>query len=443
MGRILLRKKKELLSEIERLVREYHRVAFPEADFVAGVTQVPVSGKVFDSDEIWNLIDSGLEFWLTTGRYADRFEEAFAKRMGVKHALLCNSGSSANLLALTALTSPRLKEKALKPGDEVITSAVGFPTTINPIIQNGLVPRLVDVELGTYNPTVESLIGAVTPKTRCIMLAHTLGNPFRADILEKFADDNDIYLIEDSCDAVGATIDERPVGSFGDLSTTSFYPAHHITMGEGGCVLTRSTMLKKIIESFRDWGRDCWCPPGRDNTCGKRFEWDFDDLPSGYDHKYVYSHIGYNLKLTDMQAAVGVAQLDKLDEFISARRRNWQYLRDGLRQFEPFLILPKETPGTKASWFGFPITVREDSEVRRRDLVKHLEENRIATRLLFGGNIVRQPAYRDIRFEQSGDLVNSDRVAVGTFWIGVYPGLTTTHLDYVIDTFTRFPWTDG
>jgi CDP-6-deoxy-D-xylo-4-hexulose-3-dehydrase len=439
----LLRKKKELLSEIERLVREYHRVAFPEADFVAGVTQVPVSGKVFDSDEIWNLIDSGLEFWLTTGRYADRFEEAFAKRMGVKHALLCNSGSSANLLALTALTSPRLKEKALKPGDEVITSAVGFPTTINPIIQNGLVPRLVDVELGTYNPTVESLIGAVTPKTRCIMLAHTLGNPFRADILEKFADDNDIYLIEDSCDAVGATIDERPVGSFGDLSTTSFYPAHHITMGEGGCVLTRSTMLKKIIESFRDWGRDCWCPPGRDNTCGKRFEWDFDDLPSGYDHKYVYSHIGYNLKLTDMQAAVGVAQLDKLDEFISARRRNWQYLRDGLRQFEPFLILPKETPGTKASWFGFPITVREDSEVRRRDLVKHLEENRIATRLLFGGNIVRQPAYRDIRFEQSGDLVNSDRVAVGTFWIGVYPGLTTTHLDYVIDTFTRFPWTDG
>jgi CDP-6-deoxy-D-xylo-4-hexulose-3-dehydrase len=275
------------------------------------------------------------------------------------------------------------------------------------------------------------------------MLAHTLGNPFRADILEKFADDNDIYLIEDSCDAVGATIDERPVGSFGDLSTTSFYPAHHITMGEGGCVLTRSTMLKKIIESFRDWGRDCWCPPGRDNTCGKRFEWDFDDLPSGYDHKYVYSHIGYNLKLTDMQAAVGVAQLDKLDEFISARRRNWQYLRDGLRQFEPFLILPKETPGTKASWFGFPITVREDSKVRRRDLVKHLEENRIATRLLFGGNIVRQPAYRDIRFEQSGDLVNSDRVAVGTFWIGVYPGLTTTHLDYVIDTFTRFPWTDG
>jgi CDP-6-deoxy-D-xylo-4-hexulose-3-dehydrase len=432
--------REELLTEIEKLVREYHNVAFPTTDFVAGTSTVPVSGKVFDSDEMWNLVDSSLEFWLTTGRYADQFEEVFAQKMGVKHALLCNSGSSANLLALTALTSPRLKDKALKPGDEVLTSAVGFPTTINPIIQNGLVPRLVDVELGTYNPTVDDLINAVTPKTKCIMLAHTLGNPFRADLLEEFADEHDIYLIEDTCDAVGATIDGRPVGSFGDLSTTSFYPAHHITMGEGGCVLTRSTVLKKIVESFRDWGRDCWCPPGKDNTCGKRFDWEFDDLPSGYDHKYIYSHIGYNLKLTDMQAAVGVAQLDKLDRFIESRRQNWSYLANGLKQLESSLVLPRETESTTASWFGFPLTVREESAVSRKHLISHLESNKIATRLLFGGNIVRQPAYKGVKFERSDNLSNADIIANHTFWIGVYPGLTKAHLDHIIEVFMKFPW---
>ena len=436
----MTKSKEDLQVEIESLVREYHRVAFPDQQFIPGVSSVPVSGKVFDSDEIWNLVDSGLEFWLTTGRFADQFETEFAERMGVKHALLCNSGSSANLLALTALTSSRLKDKALKPGDEVLTSAVGFPTTINPIIQNGLVPRLVDVEMGTYNPTAEDMMNAVTPKTRCIMLAHTLGNPFRADVLEKFCDEHDIFLIEDTCDAVGATIDQRPVGSFGDLSTTSFYPAHHLTMGEGGCVLTRSTVLKKIIESFRDWGRDCWCPPGKDNTCGKRFDWEFDQLPPGYDHKYVYSHIGYNLKLTDMQAAVGVAQLKKLDAFIESRRKNWLRLRAGLEQFNSHLILPTETPGTSASWFGFPITVKDSVGVERRDLIKHLETNRIATRLLFGGNIVRQPAYSNTTFLTSGDLKNADRIASSTFWIGVYPGLNEQHLDFVIDTFSRFPW---
>ena len=436
----MAKSKEEIREEIRLLVEEYHRVGFPSQPFVPGSSHVPVSGKVFDSEEIWNLVDSGLEFWLTTGRYADQFEEAFAKRMGVKHALLCNSGSSANLLALTALTSPRLKDKALKPGDEVLTSAVGFPTTINPILQNGLVPRLVDVELGTYNPTVEDLINAVTPKTKCIMLAHTLGNPFRADLLEKFADEHDIFLIEDTCDAVGATIGGRAVGSFGDLSTTSFYPAHHITMGEGGCVLTRSTVLKKIVESFRDWGRDCWCPPGKDNTCGKRFDWEFDDLPAGYDHKYVYSHIGYNLKLTDMQAAVGVAQLDKLDRFVETRRQNWAYLAKGLKRLEQHLVLPRETEGTVASWFGFPLTIREDSAATRKQLINHLESNKIATRLLFGGNIVRQPAYSGIKFEYSGNLNNSDIVANQTFWVGVFPGLSQGHLDHIIDSFVKFPW---
>lgn len=428
----MTKSKEELREEIRLLVAEYHRVAFPTREFVPGSSPVPVSGKVFDSDEIWNLVDSGLDFWLTTGRFADQFEELFASRMGVKHALLCNSGSSANLLALTALTSPRLKDKALKPGDEVLTSAVGFPTTINPIIQNGLVPRLVDVELGTYNPTVEDLISSVTPKTRCIMLAHTLGNPFRADLLEQFCDEHDIYLIEDTCDAVGATIGDRPVGSFGDLSTTSFYPAHHITMGEGGCVLTRSTVLKKIVESFRDWGRDCWCPPGKDNTCGKRFDWEFDDLPVGYDHKYVYSHIGYNLKLTDMQAAVGVAQLDKLDTFINARRDNWSALSQLLSHLDDRLVLPVETVGTRASWFGFPITIRpEIKSANRRDLIGHLESKKVATRLLFGGNIRRQPAYNRVSFEVSGDLTNADVVSSNTFWVGIYPGLGADQISFV------------
>jgi CDP-6-deoxy-D-xylo-4-hexulose-3-dehydrase len=429
-----------LRGSIESLVREYCDLAFALKEFEPGVSPVPVSGKVFDGDEMWNLVDSGLDFWLTTGRFADQFEREFAKIMGVKHALLCNSGSSANLLAITALTSPRLKDRALKPGDEVITSAVGFPTTINPIIQNGLVPVLVDVELGTYNPTAAAIEAAIGPRTRAIALAHTLGNPFEVAEVAEIAKKHDLFLVEDTCDAVGATYDGIPVGSFGHFSTTSFYPAHHITMGEGGCVLTNSTHLKKIVESFRDWGRDCWCAPGKDNTCGKRFDWELGDLPPGYDHKYIYSHIGYNLKLTDMQAAIGLAQLKKLKDFITIRRRNWAYLHAGLEQFESQILLPVETPKSHASWFGLPITLLDSTQTARRELISSLESNGIATRLLFGGNILRQPAYTGVTFRQSGCLTNADRVAEGTFWLGVYPGLTTSHLDFIIETFSRFPW---
>ena len=358
--------------------------------------------------------------------------------MGVRHALLCNSGSSANLLAVTALTSPRLKDRALKPGDEVITSAVGFPTTINPIIQNGMVPVLVDVELGTYNPTAAAIEAAIGPRTRAIALAHTLGNPFEVAEVAAIAEKHDLFLIEDTCDAVGATYDGKPVGSFGDLSTTSFYPAHHITMGEGGCVLTNSTHLKKIVESFRDWGRDCWCAPGKDNTCGKRFDWELGDLPPGYDHKYIYSHIGYNLKLTDMQAAVGVAQLKKLPDFVQARRTNWSLMKSELADTDELLVLPEETQGSLASWFGFPITIRPESGIDRRSLVSHLENNRIGTRLLFGGNILRQPAYNESQFKIYGDLRVADIVSRNTFWIGVYPGLGERHIEFVAATIKQF-----
>jgi CDP-6-deoxy-D-xylo-4-hexulose-3-dehydrase len=427
-----------LRGSIEILVREYCDLAFAPREFVPGVSPVPVSGKVFDGDEMWNLVDSGLDFWLTTGRFADQFEKEFAKVMGVRHALLCNSGSSANLLAITALTSPRLKNRALKPGDEVITSAVGFPTTINPIIQNGLTPVLVDVELGTYNPSAAAIEAAIGPKTRAIALAHTLGNPFEVEEVAALAKKHDLFLVEDTCDAVGATYNGRPVGSFGDMSTTSFYPAHHITMGEGGCVLTDSTHLKKIIESFRDWGRDCWCAPGKDNTCGKRFDWDLGDLPPGYDHKYIYSHIGYNLKLTDMQAAVGVAQLKKLKDFVASRRRNWSHLRDQLADLEDLLILPEETKGAMASWFGFPITIRPSSRLGRRELISHLDQAGIGTRLLFGGNIVRQPAYRNVLFNCPDNLKTADQVSASTFWVGVFPGLSERALDHIADTIRNF-----
>ncbi len=427
-----------LRESIESLVREYCDLAFAPQEFVPGVSPVPVSGKVFDGDEMWNLVDSGLDFWLTTGRFADQFEKEFAKVMGVRHALLCNSGSSANLLAITALASPRLKDRALKPGDEVITSAVGFPTTINPIIQNGLVPVLVDVELGTYNPSAAALEAAIGPRTRAIALAHTLGNPFEVEEVAAIAKKHDLFLIEDTCDAVGATYNSKPVGSFGDLSTTSFYPAHHITMGEGGCVLTESTHLKKIVESFRDWGRDCWCAPGKDNTCGKRFDWELGDLPPGYDHKYIYSHIGYNLKLTDMQAAVGVAQLKKLSDFVAARRQNWSYLKDHLSDLEDVLILPEETKGAVASWFGFPITIRPESGIKRRDLIAHLEQAKIGTRLLFGGNIVRQPAYSQVEFQTPNSLVNADLVSQHTFWVGVYPALSSNKIEYLARSLSNY-----
>ena len=419
-------------QEILRLVADYCAEAFPSREFVPGETPVPVSGRVFDADDLRHLVDASLDFWLTTGRYADRFEREFASFMGVRHAILCNSGSSANLLALSALTSPKLGERRLKPGDEVITVAAGFPTTVNPIVQNRLVPVFLDIELGTYNVDVGYLEEAISPRTKAIMLAHTLGNPFNIDAVLGLANRHGLWLIEDNCDALGSTYKGRLTGTFGDLATVSFYPAHHITMGEGGCVLTNRPKLKTLVESFRDWGRDCWCDPGKENTCGKRFEWQLGELPYGYDHKYIYSHIGYNLKLTDMQAAVGVAQLKKLPRFIKVRKHNWRLLYEGLKLLEEFLILPQATPGSDPSWFGFPITVRPEASFARNNLIHYLESRSIATRLLFGGNLTRQPAYQDVPYRAVGQLRNTDLVMKQTFWVGVYPGLREEMLDFVV-----------
>jgi len=428
----------QLRQEIAILVEQYHQAAFPAKPFLGGISTLPVSGKVFDADELQHLVESSLDFWLTTGRFAEQFETQFAKVMGMKHALLCNSGSSANLLAVTALTSPRLKKRALKEGDEVITVAAGFPTTVNPILQNRLVPVFVDVQLGTYDATMESIEAAIGPKTKAIVMAHTLGNPFNLDGVMSIAKEHNLFVVEDTCDAVGATYNDKPVGSFGDISTTSFYPAHHITMGEGGCVLVKSAPMKKIVESLRDWGRDCWCPPGNDNTCGRRFDWQLGELPYGYDHKYVYSHIGYNLKLTDMQAAVGVAQLKKLPDFIAARRHNFKRLYAGLKKFEEVLILPETTPKSNPSWFGFAITIRPGAPFSRLDLVQHIESRRIGTRLLFGGNLMRQPAYIGMPHRVVGPLTNADIITDNTFWLGVYPGLTDEMVDFMIATVAEF-----
>ena len=399
-----------LREQILELVQEYHGAAFAPREFIPGETPVPVSGRVFDEDELLHLVDASLDFWLTTGRYAKRFELAFAKAVGVRHALLCNSGSSANLLAVSALTSKKLGERRLQAGDEVITVAAGFPTTVNPIVLNRLVPVFVDVELGTYNLDVTQLEAAIGPRTRAIIAAHTLGNPFDLDAVLEFAKRHDLWVIEDNCDALGSTYRGQQTGSFGDFGTLSFYPAHHITMGEGGAVLTNRPQLKLLIESFRDWGRDCWCEPGEDDTCGLRFDHQLGSLPRGYDHKYIYTHVGYNLKVTDMQAAVGVAQLAKLSSFVEARRRNWQLLYDGLQPFEDVLLLPRATEGSEPSWFGFPITVRDGASFDRNELVRHLEERKIATRLLFGGNLTRQPAYEELEFRTVGDIPNSDVV---------------------------------
>ncbi|HEV2968613.1 MAG TPA: lipopolysaccharide biosynthesis protein RfbH [Pirellulales bacterium] len=421
----------ELRQQILDLVGQYHDAKFAARDFEPGKSPVPVAGRVFDADEMVELVDSSLDFWLTAGRFADRFEREFARWMGVRHALLCNSGSSANLLALSALTSESLGDRRLKPGDEVITAAAGFPTTVNPSIQNGLRPVFVDVELGTYNVDVGRVEEAIGPKTRAIMLAHTLGNPFDLGAVVDLAARHDLWLIEDNCDALGSTYEGRLTGTFGNLATFSFYPAHHLTMGEGGCVVTRESRLKTLVESFRDWGRACWCAPGADNTCGKRFDWQLGELPAGYDHKYIYSQIGYNLKATDMQAAVGVAQLKKLPRFVAARRRNWQLLYEQMRRWEEFLILPRPTPRSEPSWFGFPITVRPDAPFSRLELVRHLESRRIGTRQLFGGNLTRQPAYRNVPFRVVGELKNTDLAMRNTFWIGVYPGLTDAMIDFV------------
>lgn len=428
----------EIRGQIRELVSEYFQVAFPTQQFDAESSQVPVTGKVFSQTELQTLVDSALDFWLTTGRFAERFEREFAQFMGVRHALLCNSGSSANLLALSALTSPRLKERALREGDEVLTVAAGFPTTVNPIFQNRLTPVFVDVNLSTYDAPLDRLEEAIGPRTKAIMMAHTLGNPFDLNGVTSLAKKYDLYLIEDTCDAVGATYDGKPVGSFGDLATTSFYPAHHITMGEGGSVLTQSGGLKKIVESLRDWGRDCWCPPGADNTCGRRFDWELGELPYGYDHKYIYSHIGYNLKLTDMQAAVGVAQLEKLPRFIAARRRNFDFLYTGLKPLEEFFVLPSASERSIPSWFGFALTIRPEIAIDRLALCRFLESKRIGTRLLFGGNLLKQPAYSGMPMRVCGDLSNSDIITTNTFWIGLYPGLSESALNYVIDAINTF-----
>ena len=425
-------------AQIRTLVAEYHEAAFAQRPFVPGESPVPVSGRVFGASDVQHLVDAGLDFWLTTGRFAAEFERRFAQVMSARHAMLCNSGSSANLLAVSALTSPALDDRALRPGDEVITVAAGFPTTVNPIFQNGLVPVFVDVELPSYGIDVTQLEAARSPRTRAIIVAHTLGNPYDIGAVSEFARQHGLFLIEDCCDAVGATFDGRSVGTFGDLATVSFYPAHHVTMGEGGCVLAHTPKFKRIVESFRDWGRDCWCDPGKENTCGKRFAWQFGSLPQGYDHKYTYSHVGYNLKLTDMQAAVGVAQLDRLEGFVAARRANYSYLRERLAGLEDVLEFATVHPRANPSWFGFPMRVREDARFDRNALVRFLEGRKIATRLLFGGNLARQPAYRDRAFRVVGDLARSDQVMRGTLWIGCYPGLTSEMLDYVADSIHAF-----
>jgi len=423
-----------LRAEILELVGEYHRAAFPHEEYVAGESPLRVAGRVFDEKEITALVDSSLDFWLTTGRYAAEFERRFAKeRFGRRHTILVNSGSSANLVAFSALTSVKLGDRRIKPGDEVITVATGFPTTINPIIQNGAVPVFLDVEIPTYNVDVTHLEEALSEKTRAVMLAHTLGNPFDLAAVTAFCEANDLFLIEDCCDALGSTYDGKPVGSFGEFASVSFYPAHHITMGEGGAVICNDGKLKVIAESFRDWGRDCWCEPGDQDTCGKRFDQQFGELPAGYDHKYTYSEIGYNLKLTDMQAAVGVAQLDKLDGFIADRKRNFERLYAGLKDLEEVMILPQATANSEPSWFGFPIAIRPEAAVTRNEVVRALEAHGIATRLLFGGNLMRQPAYRDVEHRVVGEMTNSDFVMENVFWIGVYPGLQEEQIDFMLE----------
>jgi CDP-6-deoxy-D-xylo-4-hexulose-3-dehydrase len=428
----------ELRSRILALVADYAAEQWPMRDFEPGTSAVHVSGKVFDADDVQHLVDASLDFWLTTGRFARDFEQSFAEWWGRKFCMLVNSGSSANLLALSALTSLQLGDRQLKPGDEVITCAAGFPTTVAPILQNQLVPVFLDVHIPTYNVDITHLEAAIGPRTKVIMLAHTLGNPFDLDAVMSVAKKHQLWVIEDCCDAVGAEYRGQKVGTFGDLATVSFYPAHHISMGEGGAVLTNSPQLKKLMESFRDWGRDCWCEPGHDNTCHKRFDWQLGELPQGYDHKYTYSHIGYNLKLTDMQAAVGVSQLKKLPHFIQRRNENFAYLKEKLEPLREFLELPEATDHSTPSWFGFPVTLRENSPLTRNQLIQHLESNRIGTRLLFGGNLLRQPAFKGVPHRVVGDLFNADRVMNNTFWVGVYPGLESVHMEYIAQTLTAF-----
>jgi CDP-6-deoxy-D-xylo-4-hexulose-3-dehydrase len=425
-------------QEIMELTSQYVENSHAKKSFIPGKTIVPVSGKVFGKKEVQMLVSSSLDFWLTTGRYNQEFEKQLGNFLGIKFAMTTNSGSSANLLALSSLTSEQLGERSLKPGDEVITVAAGFPTTVNPILQNNLIPVFVDVKIPTYVIDENLIEENITEKTKAIMIAHTLGNAFNIKKIVDIARKHNLWLIEDCCDALGTTYDDKFVGTFGDISTLSFYPAHHITTGEGGAVLTNNLQLKKIIESFRDWGRDCYCAPGQSNTCGKRFDWKLGDLPFGYDHKYTYSHVGYNLKITDMQAAIGLAQLDKLPEFIKKRKENFEFLYEHLSSFEKYLILPNSVENSDSSWFGFPITVRDDVSFSKESLINYLSQKLVDTRPVFAGNLIKQPYFKNKIFKTGKTLSNTDKIMNQSFWIGVFPGLSTEMLEYVIKQFETF-----
>lgn len=435
-----MKDEQELKQEVLYSIEEIYKLRKKSKEFIPGVTYIPASGKIVDGDDLASLIDASLDMWLTSGRYGDEFEREFSKFLGLKYTSLVNSGSSANLVAVTALTSHKLGDRGLQKGDEVITVAAGFPTTVAPIIQNGLVPVFVDVELETYNIKIEELEKAISRKTKAIILAHTLGNPFNLNKILEIAKKYGLWIIEDNCDALGSKYERKYTGTFGHISTYSFYPAHHITMGEGGAVATSDLKLHNIIRSIRDWGRDCICPPGKDNFCGNRFTQQHGNLPLGYDHKYVYSHFGYNLKVTDMQAAIGVSQLKKLPGFIEKRKENYIKLYKGLKQFEEYMLLPKATDNSEPSWFGFPITLKENSKFDRNNIVKFLEEKRIGTRLLFAGNILKQPLFTEnkVKHRVVGDLKNTDIVMNNTFWIGVWPGINDEHIKFIVETFKEF-----
>lgn len=431
-------KSQQLRQQIAQLVDEYAAIKYAPKAFEPGATIVPPSGKVLDAAELKSMVEASLDGWLTTGRFNEAFEKRLAEYLGVKFLITTNSGSSANLLAFTALTSPRLGDRAIKPRDEVIGVAAGFPTTVNPILQFGAVPVFVDIDLASHNIDASKIEAAISPKTKAIMLAHSLGNPFNIKVVKEICQKYNLWLVEDNCDALGSRYDGQLTGTFGDIGTLSFYPAHHITMGEGGAVFTNNHELKLIAESFRDWGRDCYCAPGKDNTCGKRFCWKLGSLPEGYDHKYTYSHLGYNLKITDMQAACGLAQMDKLDSFVQARKDNFAYLRNRLSSCEEFLILPEATPNSDPSWFGFLMTIRPEAYVRRVDIINYLDQNKIGTRLLFAGNLTRQPYMLGRNFRISGELTNTDLVMNNSFWVGVYPGLTEEMLCFIADKIEAF-----
>jgi len=428
----------KIRNEIMTLISKYAESAHAEKPFIPGKSLIPVSGKVFGEAEIQMLVSSSLDFWLTTGRFNKEFEKRLSEFLGIKHVITTNSGSSANLLALSSLTSEQFGERSLKPNDEVITVAAGFPTTVNPILQNNLVPVFIDVKIPEYVIDENQIEENITKKTKAIMIAHTLGNSFNIKKITDIAEKHDLWLIEDCCDALGTTYDQKFVGTFGDLSTLSFYPAHQITMGEGGAVMTNNSQLKRIVESFRDWGRDCYCLPGKSNTCGKRFEWKLGDLPFGYDHKYTYSHVGYNLKITDMQAAVGLAQLDRLPEFIKTRKENFQFLYDNLIAFKEFFILPTSSENCNPSWFGFPITVRNDISFSKESLVNYLASKLIDTRPIFAGNLIKQPYFKNKKFKTSETLSNTEKIMSQSFWIGVFPGLSKEMLEYIVQQFETF-----